>query len=144
MPEHKDVASLRRRILIGQTAAGAVMLVGVVSLVLFFDPALVGLPGEQYHYYKSNWLWFGLGLGFITFGIFIIKWANSRLARLIWVYMRVVPVTMAIELERDESSDSTAHTISIKSQDGKTWTMPVMQPSWDTRSIEKQRMKAMV
>src|SRR5712692_2505032 len=56
-----DITRFKRRVLLAQAVSGAVLLFGVVAMILYFDPSLLGVPPDQYPYYKGTFIWLGVG-----------------------------------------------------------------------------------
>ena len=104
-----DTTRFKRRVWLAQAVSGAVLLFGVVAVILYFDPSLLGVPPGQYPYYKGRFIWLGTGLLFVGLGIAWILVSRRRAKRALWVYRNVPAVPMLLTLEIDEDSDSTTY-----------------------------------
>ncbi len=103
------IARLKRRVFVGQAVSAAVLLFGVVSVILYAEPSLVGVTPDWYRFYKGQLIWLAVGLLFIGLGITWILLSHRRSRRAIWIYRNVAPVPMLLTLEIEEDSDSTTY-----------------------------------
>jgi hypothetical protein len=105
MKDH-DFRRLRRHTILVRLVIILVLIFGVISLILYFDPSLINTPEEQY---KGNLIWLILGMVFVTFGVvsffFVGRWARH----LVWIFHNVVPVPMNLVLKVEEDSENTQY-----------------------------------
>ena len=107
MAYSRDIEKLRRYNRLGQAASLLVFLFGVISIILFFNPTLIGIPQKQQPYYRSQWMWLLTGGGFLIFGILCSIFAARRSRHLIWIVNNVQPEPMTLTIETENWSDST-------------------------------------
>jgi hypothetical protein len=119
----RDFRRLRRHTILVKAVIILVLIFGIISLILYFDPSLINTPAEQY---QGNLIWLVLGMVFVTFGVvsfFLVgRWARH----LIWIFHNVIPVPMNLVLKVEEGSENTqyyAHLtpIVINIPDQKIW-----------------------
>ncbi len=131
-----DTTRFKRRVWLAQAVSGAVLLFGVVAVILYFDPSLLGVPPGQYPYYKGRFIWLGTGLLFVGLGIAWILVSRRRAKRALWVYRNVPAVPMLLTLEIDEDSDSTTyHALLRTARDEEYRWRAWVDPSFRARSL---------
>ncbi len=143
----KDIYRLRRLTLLGQVITLLVLLFGLVSLTLFFNPSLVGVPEAQQDSYRGDWVWLATGIFFIMFAGFYSLVSVRWCCRLIWILNNVRPETMNLSIEIDSDSDSTNYYAILSANQAKEhqlWKVSLLSPSWDVKSLTDKQIMAKV
>jgi hypothetical protein len=143
----RDIQKLRRYTLLAQATSLLVFLVGVISIILFFNPALIGTPQRQQDYYRNQWVWLFIGVCFVIFAILAIIFAARRSRRAIWILNNVEPEPMTLTIETENWSDSTDHyaVLSVdKANDKCEWRVSLYSPSWKVESLAGKKVSAKV
>jgi hypothetical protein len=102
----RDVRKLRRHTIFVRSVIILVLLFGIISLILYFDPSLINTPEEQY---KGILIWLVIGIVFIGFGVFSFFFIGRWSRRLVWLLDNVVPVPMNLVLKVKEDSENTQY-----------------------------------
>ena len=141
----RDIQKLRRYTLLGQAASLLVFLFGVLSIIVFFNPRLVGIPQAQQQYYQGRWVWLLTGICFLIFAVFCGILAGRRSRHLIWILHNVQPVQMRLSIEVEHWSDSTDYYGLLRGLGEETlWTVSLYSPSWKVEAPAGQQMPAKV
>ncbi len=143
----RDIQKLRRYTLLAQATSLLVLIVGVISIILFFDPGLIGTPQRQQNYYRNQWVWLFAGVCFVIFAILFIAFAARRSRRAIWIMENVEPEPMTLTIETENWSDSTDHyaLLSVnEAHDKWEWRVSLYSPSWKVESLAGKKVPAKV
>jgi hypothetical protein len=143
----RDIQKLRRHTLFGQAASLLVFVTGVISIILFFNPGLIGIPQKQQRFYQDHWLWLVTGMFFVAFAILTIIFAGKRSRHAIRVFNNVTPELMRLTIEIEHWSDSTdyyANLSSEETEDESTWKVGLYNPSWDVETLAGKQVPAKV
>ena len=137
----RDVHGLRRYIFISQAVSLLVFLFGVVSLLLFFQPLLVGTPIEQQAGYRGNLIWLFIGTGFLLLATFFLVVPGRWSRRLLWILSHVRPQPMNLSIEIDKDSDHTSYSAFLSPDQagikpGPRWKVSLYPPSWDITVLQ--------
>ena len=80
---------------------------GIVAILLYFRPDLVGVSPEQVHDYQGKIIWLIVGIFFMLFGAYGFLFSNHWKLRLLQVYRKGLPLPMNLSIEVSDSSDAT-------------------------------------
>jgi hypothetical protein len=145
MKYERDFQKLRRYASLGQAASLLVFLFGVFSIILFFNPGLIGTPQEQQQYYRGQWVWLLTGISFLIFAIFCGVFAGRRWRRLIWILHNVQPEVMRLTIEIEHWSDSTDYYGILNGlEDEPLWKVSLYSPSWKVEGLAGKQVPAKV
>jgi len=140
MRYEREIQKLRRYTLLGQAASLLVFLFGVLSIILFFNPQLIGIPQEQQQYYHGRWVWLLTGICFLIFAIFCSIFDGRRARRLIWVLNNVQPELMRLTIEIEHWSDSTDYYGVLSGASEKAlWKVSLYSPSWKVEALAGEK-----
>jgi hypothetical protein len=103
----KDVSRLRRQIYLTESVSLLVVLFGLIAILLYFRPDLAGVTEDQVTLYKGRIIWICTGVFFVLFGSSAYLFVNHWKSRLLWVYQNMQPVPMSLQIEIEDSTDST-------------------------------------
>ena len=141
----RDIQQLRRYTLLGQAASLLVFFFGVFSIIIFFNPRLIGIPQEQQQYYQGQWVWLLTGIGFLIFAVFCSIFAGRHSRHLIWILRNVQPEPMRLTIEIEHWSDSTDyHGILTGLEDKPLWKVSLYSPSWKVEALAGKQVPAKV
>ena len=102
-----EAAQLRNYSIFAGSALILTLGFGIITIILYFNPALVGVPHDQFTDFLGHPIWLVVGILFISFGIFGLLYVVQWWRRLLWVYHNVEPDQMTVRLEIEDSGDST-------------------------------------
>ena len=143
----RDVQKLRRYTFLGQAASLLVLFFGVISIILFLNPGLIGTPQEQQQYYRGQWVWLLTGICFLIFAIFCSIFAGRRSRRLIWILNHMRPELMRLTIEVEHWSDSTDYYafLSADETEGKPlWKVDLYSPSGKVEALAGKQVPVKV
>jgi hypothetical protein len=150
MKYSQDIQKLSRQMRIQQIFSFPFfLLLGLLILCLFFNPALLGIPIEQNQYYLGKSIWLVMGVIFTGLAVFSAVATNISiewLHRLQWIQQNVSPETMNLAIAIDSWSDSTDYTatLSTDTTGQKDWVVNLYSPLWDVKTVSDQLMSAKV
>jgi len=109
MSKEKCINRLRRYSLLSQLASVFVVIVGIVCIILFIQPTLVGVEPESTGTYQGQLIWVIFGMFFVAIGIFFnviaYRWPRTLLR-----ILRTQPSSpMRFQLEVTKESDHTQY-----------------------------------
>ena len=148
MSRQTDIAILRRYSTFAWSASLLVALFGAVSLLLFVRPSLVGVQPGSGGTYQGNPIWLFFGGVLVIFGIVFQVTAYRWPRRLLRVLRTERAKSMRLQVEVEESSDSTQY-YALVSDDSlpskrKGWRVGLWAPSDGTRDLASRELSAMV
>jgi hypothetical protein len=148
MSRQTDLAFLRRYSVIAWCASLLVAAFGVVSLLLFVHPSLIGVEPGSAATYRGNLIWLVLGGLLVTFGIVFLITAYRWPRRLLRVLRTQIAKPMLLQVEVDDSSDSTQYYALITDDSVRSnprgWRVGLWAPSGKTREQVGHELTAMV
>jgi len=126
----RDLRRLRRHTIFVRSIIILVLIFGIISFILYFDPFLINTPEEQY---KGNLIWLIVGMVFVVFAVFSFFFIGRWSRHLVWIFHNVVPVPMNLVLKVEEDSEATqyyAHLtpIDMKMMNQKIWRIALWGP----------------
>lgn len=142
-----DIRRLRRHILLGDPALLLVFAFGVLSLMLFFNPGLIGTPQEQHQYYRGQFIWLLVGAGFLLFAIACRIFATKESRHLIWVYNNVRPNPMRLTIQVEPWADSINYYAILSSDDSEEaplWTVSLYSPTSTPDALNNKQVPVKV
>ena len=89
-----EAAQLRNYSIFAGSALILTLGFGIITIILYFNPALVGVPHDQFTDFLGHPIWLVVGILFISFGIFGLLYVVQWWRRLLWVYHNVEPDQM--------------------------------------------------
>jgi hypothetical protein len=141
----RDIQKLRRYTLWGQAASLLIFFFGVLSIIIFFNPRLIGIPQEQQQYYQGQWVWLLTGIGFLIFALFCCIFAGRRSRHLIWILHNVQPELMRLTIEVEHWSDSTDYYGILRGVEEEfLWRVSLYSPSWKVEALAGKQVPAKV
>ena len=145
----RDVHGLRRYIFISQAVSLLVFLFGLVSLLLFIQPSLVGTPVEQQASYRGDPIWLFVGIGFLLLATFFLIVPGRWSRRLLWILKNVKPEPMNLSIQIDKDSDHTSYFALLNAdQEGlmgeARWKVSLYPPSWDITVLQGRQVPVKV
>jgi hypothetical protein len=149
MKYSKDIQKLSRQTRLGQIFSAPVfLLLELLMLCLFFNPALLGtsIP-EQNLYYLGKSIWLVMGVVFMALAIFSVVATNISiewLHRLQWISENVSPEIMNLSIAINSWSDSTDYTAKLSMEGQKDWVVNLYRPLWDVKTVQNQLIPAKV
>ena len=148
MSRQTDIAILRRYSTFAWSASLLVALFGAVSLLLFVRPSLIGVQPGSGGIYQGNPIWLFFGGVLVILGIVFQVTAYRWPRRLLHVLRTERAKPMRLQVEVEESSDSTQY-YAIVSDDSlsstrKGWRVGLWAPSDGTRDLASRELSAMV
>ena len=102
-----DVNRLKRQVFFTMLGSLMVDAFGIVAVILYFRPELVGVGSEEIHHYQGEIIWLIIGIFFMLFGAYGLLFSNHWKLRLLQVYRKGSTVPMNLTIEVADSSDST-------------------------------------
>jgi hypothetical protein len=145
MKYERDIKNLGDYTFLGQAASLLVFLFGVFSIILFFNPGLIGIPRQQHQYYRGQWVWLLTGIGFLIFAIFCSIFAGRRRRRPIWILNNVQPELMRLTVEIEHWSDSTDYYGILSGAEEKyIWRVSLYNPSWKVEALAGEQLPVKV
>jgi len=147
MNKVKDFASLHRYKLLVQGSSVLVFGFGLISLLLFFAPWIIGIPEAQQELYRGKGIWFITGIIFLSCSTYFIVIIRKWVQHVTWVYKNTKPEIMKLRIEEESGSDSTAYYAILRdnnetSAGNNIWKVAVYSPSWNTRSVMNKEVTA--
>ena len=148
MSRQTDLAFLRRYSVIAWCASLLVAAFGVVSLLLFARPSLIGVEPGSAATYRGNPIWLVLGGLLVAFGIVFLITAYRWPRRLRHVLRTQIAKPMRLQVEVEDSSDSTQYYALITDDSVRSnprgWRVGLWAPSGNTRELVGHELTAMV
>ena len=148
MTRQASIATLRRYSLIAWFVSLLLAAFGVVSLLLFLRPSLVGVDPGSARGYIGKPIWLVFGLLFVLFGVVFqittYRWPR-HLLRVLGT-QSASPMRLCVEVEED--SDGTQYFARISNESvlstRKCWRVGLWAPSRNTRDLIGRELGAMV
>ncbi len=112
--EKQEIARIRRRTILAQTASILLGLFGTGCVCLYFQPALFGISSDRPD--PPGWLlvWLLAGIGLLCISCFFFTMVTQWTKRLLWIRENVAPITMNLTLmEEDGSAATSLHAILV-------------------------------
>jgi hypothetical protein len=119
--------------------------VGLCSIILYFDPALLQTPTEQQRYYQGIETWLMLGVSLVALAIWWVYGITRWRRHLLHTLETATPQSARIRLEIKSDSDSTDYT-ALVSLDGSVnaWEVSLISPSWNIQTHASQVLSGLV
>jgi hypothetical protein len=116
--EKREIARLRRRTAMAQTASILLGLFDTGCVCLYFQPVLFGISTDRPE--PAGWflIWLLAGIGLLCISCFFFTVVTQWTKRLLWIRRNVAPVMMDLRVEVDEGSDSTTFYALLVPADG--------------------------
>jgi hypothetical protein len=112
---------------------------GVVGLVLFIRPALVGVDVGSASQYQNNPIWLACGVVFVVLGVVFQSIAYRWPRRLLHVLRTQQPTPMRIKVDVEQNSDSTQYFATLASKDdgdcAEHWRVRLWAPSQEVQGL---------
>jgi hypothetical protein len=139
MTQQTSIATLRRYSFIAWSISLLLILFGVVSLLLYYRPAAIGVEPGSISNYQGNLTWLTLGGLFLVLGILFQSIAYRWPRHLLQVLSTQPAKSMRVKIEVEEDAESAQYyaTLSDNSatEDPKGWRVGLWAPSEDTRQL---------
>ena len=117
MDQKRDLRRLFRHSSVVGFASLAVVLFGIISLLLYLNPTIVGVSSENGLAYQGNWIWLFVSMTFMIVGMAFFLIAGWWSRRLKWILRSQKASLMRLSLEVNEDSDSTSYYALLQSPD---------------------------
>jgi len=109
MSHQTSIATLRRYSFIAWSASLLLIAFGVISLLLFIRPSLVGVHPGSTSSYEGNFFWLVFGALFVILGMVFLSVAYRWPRHLLHVLSTQPAKPMRLQIEVDEGSDHTQY-----------------------------------
>jgi hypothetical protein len=148
MSRQTDIAVLRKYSAFAWSASLLVAAFGVVSLLLFVHPSLVGVQPSNGGTYQGNPIWLFFGGVLLVLGVIFQAIAYRWPRRLLHVLRTERAKSIRLQVEVEDSSDRTQY-FALVSDDSvppkrKGWRVDLWAPSDGTRDLAGRDLTAMV
>jgi hypothetical protein len=144
MKHVRDIRKLRQYLLFGQAASLLIFLAGILSICLFFNPEIVGIPQQEYGYYRGQWTWLCIGTIFPVLGVFWIVISEKNYHRLVWIFNNVQPEPMSLSLSIEKWTDSNDYTAILSRDEISIWNVSLSPPFWQAKSLTDRQILVQV
>lgn len=148
MSHQTSIATLRRYAIIASVASIFVIAFGVVSLLLFIRPSLIGVNPDTTSSYAGNPVWLVFGTLFVILGVVFQSVAYRWPRHLLHVLSAQLAKPMRLQIEVDEGSDHTQYYACLS--DGTTgdnpkgWRVGLWVPDPDIRELIGHELNTIV
>jgi hypothetical protein len=147
MSRQTSIATLRKYSFIARSATLLLVTFGVVSLLLFLRPSLVGVDPGSTSGYEWNPTWLVFGAVFILLGMVFLSIAFRWPRHLLHVLSTQQARPMRLQVEVEESSDNTQYYARLSEDSAgvnpKSWRVGLWASSQDTRDLVGHELSAM-
>lgn len=109
MSHQTSIATLRKYSIIAWAASIFLAAFGVVSLLLFVRPSLIGVNPDSTNGYEGNPIWLVIGMLFVLMGVVFQSVAYRWPRHLLHVLSTQLAKPMRLQIEVEESSDHTQY-----------------------------------
>ncbi len=143
----RDIRRLRRHTILVRSAIILVLLFGLISLTLYFNPSLLYTPEQLY---KGKIIWLLIGVLFVALAIFSFFLVGRWSRRLLWIVYHAVPRPMHLVLKVEEDSESTQYYAHLTPADSdprnqRIWRIALWGPHYENiKAIIGRDIKAQV
>ena len=148
MSRQTSILKLRRYSFIARSASLLLVAFGVVSMVLFINPALIGADPGSKSGFEGNPIWLVFGALFVLLGMVFLTTAYRWPRHLLHVLSTQQAIPMVLQVEVEEGSDSTQYYACLSNNSAganrKGWRVGLWAPSRDTRDLVGHELSAMV
>lgn len=148
MSRQTSIATLRRYSFIAWFASLLLVAFGVVSLLLFMLPSLVGVDPGSTRGYEGNLIWLVFGALFMLLGVVFLTIAYRWPRHLLRVLSTQQATPMRLQVEIEEGSDNTQYYARLSDDSAaanpKGWRVGLWAPSRGTRDLVGHELSAMV
>jgi hypothetical protein len=148
MSRQTSIATLRIYSFIAWSASLLLVAFGVVSLLLFMRPSLVGVDPSSTRDYEGNPIWLVSGALFVLLGMVFLSIAYRWPRHLLRVLKAQLAKPMRLQIEVDEGSDHTQYYARLSDDSAganpKGWRVGLWAPSRDIRDLIGHELSAMV
>jgi len=139
MSHQTSIASLRKYSYIAWSSSCLIVAFGVVSLLLYIRPSLVGVHPGSTSSYAGNLIWLIFGALFVILGMVFQSIAYRWPRHLLRVLSAQLTKPMCLQIEVDEGSDHTQYYAHLSDDSAgaspKSWRVGLWAPSRDTRNL---------
>jgi hypothetical protein len=149
MPHTRDVRGLRNYMLTGLIVSILMGLAGCASVILFFNPALLGIAAQHQFQYRSQSIFLFVGIGFVGFALLFVVILTRWSRRLLWIWRNTTPTPMHLLITINRSMELTSYRaiLRLNANDAQDWSVRLYSPSWpveDLQSLQHQTIQAKV
>jgi len=148
MSNQISITSLRRYSFIAWSASLFLIASGVLLLLLFIRPSLIGVHPGSTSSYEGNLIWLVFGALFIILGMVFQSVAYRWPRHLLRVLNSQQTKPMRLQIEVDEGSDHTQYYACLSDDTAginpKGWRVGLWAPSRDTRDLIGHELSSMV
>jgi hypothetical protein len=148
MSHQTSIATLRKYSIFAWSASIALAAFGVVSLLLFFRPALVGVSPDSIIGYQGQPIWLVFGTLFVILGMVFQRIAYRWPRHLLRVLSTQPSKPMRLNLEVDEGSDHTQYYARLTDDDAGAnlngWRVGLWAPSPGLQDLIGQELSTLV
>jgi hypothetical protein len=148
MSNQTSITTLRRYSFIAWSASLLLIVFGVISLLLFIRPSLIGIHLGSTSSYEGNLIWLVFGALFVILGMVFQSVAYRWPRHLLRVLSSQLTKPMRLQIEVDEGSDHTQYYACLFDDSTgahpKSWRVGLWAPSQDTRDLIGYELSTMV
>lgn len=148
MSHQSSIATLRKYSIIAWAASIFLAAFGVVSLLLFVRPSLIGVNPDSTSGYEGNLIWLVFGMLFVLLGVVFQRVAYRWPRHLLHVLSTQPAKPMRLQIEVDEGSDHTRYyacltdDTAVASPNG--WRVGLWAPSPNMRDLIGHELNTVV
>jgi hypothetical protein len=148
MTQQTSIATLRRYSFTAWSVSLLLILFGVLSLLLYFRPTVIGVEPGSTSIYEGNLTWLVLGALFVVSGMIFLSIAYRWPRHLLQVLSTQPAKPMRLKVEVEEDSDHTQYyanlTDSAADGDPKGWRVSLWAPSADMQKLVGRELSTKV
>jgi hypothetical protein len=117
MDQNRELSRLTRHSFIVRFASLAVVVFGAISLLLYFNPTIVGVSPEDADAYQGILIWLAIAILFLMLGLAFFFLAGQWSRRLKWIIRSQKARPMQLYIDVDQDSESTSYYALLNSPD---------------------------
>ena len=148
MSHQTSIATLRKDSIIAWSASIFLAAFGVVFLLLFLRPSLIGVSPDSIMDYEGKPIWLVFGMLFVILGMVFQRIAYRWPRHLLYVLRSQQAKPMRLQIKVEEDSDHTQYYACLSDDTGganpKGWRVGLWAPSPDIRGLIGNELNAKV
>ena len=148
MSKQTSITTLHRYSFIAWSASLLIIAFGVISLLLFIQPSLIGVQPSSTSSYEGKYIWLVFGALFVILGMVFQSIAYRWPRHLLRVLNSQLTKPMRVEIEVNEDSDHTQYYACLFDNSAgaspKGWRVGLWAPSRDVQDLIGYELSAMV
>lgn len=148
MSKQTSITTLRKYSYITWSASLLIIAFGVISLLLFIRPSLIGVQPGSTSSYEGKFIWLVIGALFVILGLVFLNVSYRWPRHLLRVLNSQLTKPMRVEIEVDEGSDHTQYYACLvddsASAKPKSWRVGLWAPSQDIKGLIGHELSATI